>query len=203
MWNRLRYTVWAPGYDALVRAAPDFEAHRARALQCLRLFPGARVLIAGAGTGLDLPHLPADVRVTAVDVTPAMLTRLRRRAARLHRDVEVRVMDMRELQFADATFDAVVLHLVLAVMPHPARGLQEAERVVRPGGRISIFDKFLRDEESPSLARRAVNVVAKLLFSDLNRRLGPLVAQTSLVVERDEAVAFGGWYRSVTLQKPG
>jgi hypothetical protein len=45
-------------------------------------------------------------------------------------------------------------------------------------------------------------VAAKPLFSDLNRRLGPLIAGTPLVVEHDEPVAFGGTYRVITLVKP-
>jgi hypothetical protein len=36
----------------------------------------------------------------------------------------------------------------------------------------------------------------------VNRRLGPLIAGTPLVVEHDEAVAFGGTYRVLTLMNP-
>ena len=106
------------------------------------------------------------------------------------------------VEFPDSSFDAVVMHLILAVMPEPERGLREAVRVLKPGGRIAIFDKFLRDEEHPSLKRRLLNLLAKPLFSDLNRRLGPLMTGTRLVIERDEPVAFGGTYRTVTLTKP-
>src|SRR5687768_14053199 len=111
------------------------------------------------------------------------------------------IHDARELAFPDSSFDAVVMHLILAVMPEPERGLSEAVRVLKPGGRIAVFDKFLRDEERPSLKRRVLNVLAKPLFSDLNRRLGPLIARTPLVIEHDEPVAFGGSYRVVTLMK--
>jgi ubiquinone/menaquinone biosynthesis C-methylase UbiE len=200
-WNRLRYTVWAPAYDALVRAA-GFDAARRLSIERLRLAPGDRVLIVGAGTGLDLDFLPPDVRVTAIDVTPAMLKHLERRAAATGRSVTARNMDARALAFPDASFDAVVMHLILAVMPQPERGLREAVRVLRPGGRIGVFDKFLRDEEHASLMRRLLNAFVKPLFSDLNRRLGPLMAGTVLVTERDEPVAFGGAYRVVTLRKP-
>ena len=200
MWNRLRYTVWAPVYDAVANAA-GFAAARRVSIERLRLVAGNRVLIVGAGTGLDLPHLPSDVEVTAIDVTPAMLHRLEQRAASAHRVVATRIMDARQLAFPDSSFDAVVLHLILAVMPQPEQGLREAVRVLKPGGRIAVFDKFLRDEERPSVKRRVLNAVAKPLFSDLNRRLGPLIAGMPLAIEHDEPVAFGGTYRIVTLIK--
>ena len=200
MWNRLRYTVWAPAYDAVANAA-GFDAARRLSIERLRLAPGDRLLMAGAGTGLDLPHLPSNVDVTAVDVTPAMLQRLERRAASQHRTVTTHIMDARQLAFPAASFDAVLLHLILAVMPQPEQGVREAVRVLKSGGRIGVFDKCLRDEERPSLKRRVLNAVAKPLFSDLNRRLGPLIAGTPLVIEHDQPVAFGGTYRVVTLIK--
>ena len=198
MWNRLRYTVWAPAYDAVARAG-GFDAARRLSIDRLQLAPSDRVLIVGAGTGLDLDFLPSNVHVTAIDVTPAMLKQLERRAAGAGRSVTTHIMDARHLAFADSSFDAVVMHLILAVMPQPERGLREAVRVLKPGGRMAVFDKFLRDQERPSLKRRLVNAFAKPLFSDLNRRLGPLIAGTPLVIEHDEAVAFGGTYRVVTL----
>lgn len=200
-WNRLRYTVWAPAYDALVGAA-GFDGARRLSIDRLRLAPGDSVLIVGAGTGLDLDFLPSSAHVTAIDVTPAMLKQLERRAAGAGRPVTARVMDARQLAFPDSSFDAVVMHLILAVMPEPERGLTEAVRVLKPGGRIAVFDKFLREGERPSLRRRLLNAIAKPLFSDLNRRLGPLMARTRLVIEHDEPVAFGGTYRAVTLVKP-
>jgi phosphatidylethanolamine/phosphatidyl-N-methylethanolamine N-methyltransferase len=201
MWNRLRYTVWAPAYDAIVRAA-GFDTARRLSIERLRLASGDRVLIVGAGTGLDLDFLPSNVDVTAIDVTPAMLRHLERRTAGTGRSVATRIMDARQLAFPDSSFDAVVMHLILAVMPQPERGLREAVRVLKPGGRIAVFDKFLGDDERPSLKRRLLNAIAKPLFSDLNRRLGPLISGTRLVTEHDEPVAFGGTYRVVTLMKP-
>jgi ubiquinone/menaquinone biosynthesis C-methylase UbiE len=200
-WDRIRYTAWAPGYDRLVRSFPAIERARRRSIDLLGLRASERVLIVGAGTGLDLPHLPAVAHVAAIDVTPAMLDRLRERARVGQQSVDARVGDARRLPWADGEFDAVVLHLVLAVMPEPERALAEVDRVLRAGGRAAVFDKFLAPHQTPSLVRRLMNTVARVLFSDLNRRLEPLVAGTTLVIERDEPAAFRGAYRVVGLRK--
>ena len=50
--------------------------------------------------------------------------------------------------------------------------------------------------------RRLLNLVTGTLFSDINRRLGPIVHGTTLRVERNEPAAFGGVFRSITLSKP-
>ena len=55
-WNRLRYSAYAPLYDALV--APALRRPRRVALSQVDWEPGMRVLLVGAGTGLDLPFLP-------------------------------------------------------------------------------------------------------------------------------------------------
>jgi ubiquinone/menaquinone biosynthesis C-methylase UbiE len=182
--------------------AVGFSDARRTSIQRLGLREGDRVLIIGAGTGLDLEYLPPGVDITAIDITPAMLNRLERRAAQLKRTVSAHVMDARQLSFPDSSFHAVIMHLILAVMPEPERGLWEAFRVLKCGGRVAVFDKFLRDDERPSLKRQLLNLVAKPLFSDMNRRLGPLLGKTPAVIERDEPSAFGGMYRVVTLFKP-
>jgi phosphatidylethanolamine/phosphatidyl-N-methylethanolamine N-methyltransferase len=201
MWNRLHYTLWAPWYDRLVAAA-DFGRARRESIQRLALAPGDRVLLVGAGTGLDLDYFPRGVTITALDVTPAMLERCRRRARELALDVDTHIMDARMLTFEAETFDAVLLHLVLAVMPQPERGLREAERVLKRGGQIAVFDKFLGDNDRATVWRRLANLVIRPLFSDLNRRLGPMVNQTRLEIVHDEPIAFGGLFRIVTLAKP-
>lgn len=199
-WNKIRYTAWAPVYDRLV-ARMDFGPARRRSIEGLGLRTGQRVLLVGAGTGLDLEYLPDGVAAVAIDVTPAMLSRLERRASRRGMTVEAHVMDARAMAFGDAAFDAVIAHLILAVMPEPERAVREIARVLKPGGRVGVFDKFLREDEAASPVRRLVNLVARPLFSDMNRRLEPLIRHAPFRVERDEPAGFGGWYRVVTLRR--
>lgn len=196
--NRARYALYAPVYDWVAR---PFRGGRRRALERLDVGPGERVLLVGCGTGEDLVHMPDGVEVVALDITPAMVRRTRRRADALDHDVDAMVGDAGALPLDDDAFDAVALHLVLSVVPDPGAVLAEAERVVAPDGRVSVFDKFAPDEGSLSPVRRLANPVTSLLFSDVTRRLGPMVADTGLSLAERESV-LGGLY-TVTVARPG
>jgi ubiquinone/menaquinone biosynthesis C-methylase UbiE len=159
------------------------------------------VLIVGAGTGLDLPHLPSSVQVTATDLTPGMVKRISRRADALHLSVDARVMDGQALTFASESFDCVILHLIVAVIPDPHACMQETARVLRPGGRVAIFDKFLRDGRNPSRLRQFLNIGANAFFSDLNRRAEDVFAEVPLRIVHREPALMGGMFQIIIAEK--
>jgi phosphatidylethanolamine/phosphatidyl-N-methylethanolamine N-methyltransferase len=195
-WNRLRYTVWAPFYDLVV----GFGAQRRRSIELLALRPGERLLIVGAGTGADLAFLPPAITGLVTDLTPAMIERAR---PRLPPGFELAVMDGQRLELPEESFDAVILHLILAVIPDPAACLREAARVLRPHGRIAVFDKFLRPGRRPGLARRGANALAGLLFTEINRVLEDVLASSGAPLEivHDEPALLGDTFRIVQLVK--
>lgn len=197
-WNRLRYTLYAPFYDLVVRR---IGAGRRRAVELLAVRDGERVLISGCGTGLDLELLPRGARVTAVDITPAMVEKTRARAAALGMEIDARVMDAASLDLPDGSFDCVLLHLILAVVPDGQGTAREAARVLREGGRASIYDKFLPDPAKPSLVRRIANAVTNVVATDITRRLSDVLAGSGLEVVRDEPSLFGGVFRVVIVRK--
>jgi len=197
-WNRVRYTVWAPVYDLVGRR---FDARRRESIRLLEPKAGERILIVGAGTGGDLPHLPPGVRVLATDLARAMLARARER---LRPDVRLAVMDGQRLAVVPGSFDGVVLHLILAVIADPVRCLQEAAQALRPGGRLVVFDKFVRGERVP-LSLRALNLLAKPLFTDVTRRFEDILERSGapLRVEHDAPALLGGFFRHLLLGKTG
>ncbi len=99
-----------------------------------------RVLEVAVGTGLSLPHYPADVTLTGVEVSPRMLALARQRAADLGRDVDLREGDAEHLPFGDGAFDTVVCALGLCTIPDPGRAIAEMRRVLVPGGRLVLLD---------------------------------------------------------------
>lgn len=198
-FNRLRYSLYAPIYDALTGL---FGQHRRAAIDAVGGSAGQRMLFVGCGTGLDLDFVQRGVAVTCLDVTPAMLLRAQRRARRLGLRGEFVIGDARTLPFADASFDVVILHLILAVAPEPERFAKEASRVLVPGGRVSIFDKFLQMGQRAGLIRRMANRVAALLFSEINRTVEPMIAVAGWSIESDQPAGFRGAYRRIVAAKP-
>lgn len=195
---RMSYSLIAPLYD-LVIERPMRESRRT-SLAALPTHEQRLVLISGAGTGLDLPLLPTLHRYAALDFNPAMLAHAVPRGK--HLEVDFVLGDSMDLPFADAQFDHVVLHLIVAVVPEPQRCLSEAARVLKPGGTIILFDKFLHPKQRAPLRR---------LFNGLTRRFATrmdvvfeevLRAAPELQVLSDEPVLANGWFRGIVLKKP-
>lgn len=101
--------------------------------------PGMRVLDVAAGPGgAALALAESGAAVTAIDGSPGMVERTRRRAAAAGATVEARVMDGMALAFPDAAFDAALSSFGVVLFPDAARGLAEMRRVVRHGGRVAV-----------------------------------------------------------------
>lgn len=194
---RHSYTVIAPFYDAFLRLAT--RGARGRSLAVLAAEPPRDVLLLGVGTGLDLPHLPPQHRYTGIDLTPAMLRRARRRPDG-GRVCYVQG-DVQRLPFADHSFDVAVLHLILAVVPQPGRCLAEAARIVRPGGTLLVFDKFLRPGEA-GLWKRALNPLVRHVATRLDVVFEEVLPHApTLERHADEPALAGGWFRLIRLGK--
>ena len=146
----------APRWDELRKLyVPECEVE----LALKGLFSDMRVndfLDIGTGTGRIL-NLMADhiERGVGIDLSRAMLAiarvNLQRPGAS---NCQVRHGDMYKMPFANKSFDAVSIHMVLHYSDDPATVLTEAGRVLRPGGRMAVVDfdqhdlEFLRKEHA-------------------------------------------------------
>ena len=156
-------------------------------------------MLSGIGTGLDLPLLPDLHHYTALDFNTAMLARARPRGAELQ--IDWVLGDSMALPFADAHFDHAVLHLILAVVPQPIQCLSEAARVLKPGGTIIIFDKFLRPQQRAWL-RRALNPLARRIATRMDVVFEEVLGEVpGLEVVSNVPLLAGGWLRGIVLRK--
>lgn len=120
--TRARYNRIAPTYDAM-EAFTERAAFGAWRQELWAAVPAGRVLEVGIGTGKNLPFYPPDAQMTAIDLSERMLERARRRAVGLGVRVDLRLMDVQHLEFADASFDAAVATFVFCSVPDPVAGL--------------------------------------------------------------------------------
>jgi ubiquinone/menaquinone biosynthesis C-methylase UbiE len=131
-----------------------------------------------------------------------MLRRARDKSLRYGIPTAMALGDAMTLPFRETAFDRAVLHLILAVVPDPIATLREVIRVLRPGGTIHIFDKFLRPGQHAPLRR---------FFSPL---MGFLATRTDVVFENVLSACPGvqvvsdapdlarGWFRRIVLRRP-
>jgi SAM-dependent methyltransferase len=94
-----------------------------------------RVIEVGAGTGLNIPHYGNGVQeLVLTEPEPTVARRLERRARRARLSASVLTVFAERLPFDNASFDNVVVTLVLCTVANPAAALQEARRVLVDGG---------------------------------------------------------------------
>jgi phosphatidylethanolamine/phosphatidyl-N-methylethanolamine N-methyltransferase len=193
----VRYSLFAPFYGALVQ----FRRARRRSVEGLALGGDERVVMPGAGPGPDLAFLPEGVRVVAGDLAPAMTRRLAKAAAASPHASRTTVveLDAQRLPLPDGWADVVLLHLIVAVVPDGRACLAEAARVVRPGGRVVILDKFAPDGRPVSWVRRLLNPLVESVATSVDRRLADLLEGLPLSVEAREPAALGGFFEHVRL----
>lgn len=116
--------------------------------------------------------------------------------------VDLALSDATRLDFPDGSFHAALLSLIVTVVPDGRRAVTEALRVVTPGGRVVIFDKFLPDGRKPGPLRRLLGFVLRRVATDPNLRVVDVLYEASRLVILDQPVFLGGQYRIVVLRKP-
>ncbi len=195
-WNRIRYSIYTPIYNVV---KPLFDQARKTSIEQIDLKPQEKVLIVGGGTGLDIPHLPEDIQVVFTDLTPAMIHKAQANHLKHGANITYQVEDGADLSFDDSQFDAVILHLIVAVIPNPSACLNEVDRVLKPGGKIAIMDKF-RESAKPGILRRVLNPMVRLLFTDLNRKIEELTPP-HWEKTHDVGVVGGRLFRAISYKK--
>jgi demethylmenaquinone methyltransferase/2-methoxy-6-polyprenyl-1,4-benzoquinol methylase len=183
-YNTRFFARWAPYYDLF--ATSIFWVYRAT-VRLIAPRPGMSVLDICTGTGEIARRCAArGARVTGIDLSPAMLSRARRKLDAGGLRGTLSEMDARALSYPDCSFDVVVISFGLHDMPPQARRrvLREAARVARerlivadyelPAGRWSsrwwrrmigwvetpYFESFVRSGAAPLLREQGFRDVA-------------------------------------------
>lgn len=130
-------TTWSTGdYDAMMRQEGLYEVG-SRLVRTVGVRPGEDVLDVACGTGnATIPAAEAGARVRGLDLTPAMLSKARERAAGLA--IEWVEGDAEDLPYPGEHFDVVLSTFGCMFAPRHEVVADEIARVLRPGGRLGL-----------------------------------------------------------------
>lgn len=181
---RRRYDAVAGRYDRLIGVAERLLFGDGRRWVCAQA--RGEVLEIAVGTGRNLPCYPPGVRLTGIELDPAMLAIARRRAA------DLREGDAQALDFPDGRFDTVACTLGLCTIPDDRQAVAEAARVLRPGGYLLLLEHVRSPVRPVRAVQRLLDPLAVRCEADqlLREPLEHVVA-AGLVVEQLERSKWG------------
>ena len=152
---RGKYDDTAPRYDRKIRFFERVLFGDGRRWACSQA--AGDVLEIAAGTGRNIPYYGPDVRLTAIELSPAMLELARARARELGREADLRAGDAQALEFPAERFDTVVCTLSLCTIPDDRAAVAEVRRVLRPGGRFLLLEHVRSQLLPMSLGQRLLD----------------------------------------------
>ena len=164
-----RYDRIAPYFEGLeaIMEGLIFKGWRKK---CWAETKGHHILEVGVGTGKNFDYYPADARITAIDFSKEMLNRAIQKRTRKNITVELELMDVQSLYFADNSFDTVIATFVFCSVPLPLKGLKELYRVCRPGGQVILLEHVLSSKPVLASVMNFINpAVVALVGANINR----------------------------------
>lgn len=200
-WNEIIYKIWSPIYDNLFNSGKFLEARKI-IFQSEKFVENQDILFVGVGTGADLELIDhKKLNVTAIDYSNKMLEKAKVKFK--DSSIQFLKMDAQDMSFQNHQFDIVVASLVLSVVPDADKCFKEIVRVLKPNGKIIIFDKFSPKGKKLSPLKKVIRPLIKLLGTDIGVNFETLYEKNkvALSVKEDSSAMFNGMYRKIVVIK--
>jgi ubiquinone/menaquinone biosynthesis C-methylase UbiE len=181
---------FAPRYDRKMRFVERLLFPDDRQWAC-SLAEGDTLEIA-IGTGRNLAFYPSGVRLTGIDLSPAMLEIARQRSRALGRAVDLQIGDAQSLAFPEGRFHTVVCTLSLCCVADDRKAVAQMKRVLRPGGQLILLDHVRSNVRPVHAIQRLIEPIWIRFHSDsLLRRPFEHVEAEGFDIERQQRLKWG------------
>lgn len=174
-WNSPRLYDALEGVGAKRRATVQRELFQAM---------DGKVLFAAAGTGLNFANFPPGKDIVAIDLSREMLDAAQTRAKCYHGCLSLQEADLQQLPFANESFDTVATASTLCSVANPLNGLREVYRVLKPGGRLLMFEHVRSRNLVLALELDLINAVLHRVGPEMNRDTVSYVQRAGFVIDR-------------------
>ncbi len=174
-------------YDLVVGSLDRLGLARARQAA----FSGIKgsILEAGVGTGRNIFYYPGEAQVVAIDISGPFLSRAKKRARQLRREVTFVEMDVERLAYPDDYFDFVIATCVLCSAKNPLSALAEMKRVCKPGGGLILVEHVKsRLPVLGSLMTLAAPLFSRLIHDRIDRDTAADVVQAGWALREDKGL---------------
>jgi ubiquinone/menaquinone biosynthesis C-methylase UbiE len=129
-----------------------------------------KILEVGVGTGKNIRYYPQDADITAIDFSEGMLEKAREKAEKAGKNVDLKLMDVQQLDFPEDTFDTVITTCVFCSVPDPIKGLQEIRRVCKKDGQIIMLEHVRSKRLMIGVIMDILNpLVVRIVGANINR----------------------------------
>ena len=166
----LRFRVWRPRFTDQVS--------------------GPKALEVGVGTGKNIAYYPPGVEISAIDLSPNMLKKARKRMNSMNLDVELKEMDVQQLEYPDNSFDTVFAAFVFCSVPDPVQGLRELRRVCKPEGRLLLLEHMKPGNPFLAAVFNIINpFIVRLAGANVNRKTIENIETAGWEIEIEDRLA--------------
>ena len=144
-----------------------------------------KTLLVAAGTGLDFQFFPAGKDITAIDFSPKMVEKAKKKAVSYEGRLKVILADVRALEFPEGFFDTVVTSCTFCSVPDPVKGLKELYRVLKSDGQLLMFEHVRPGNFLLGIMIDILTPVARRFGPELNRRTGENIKKAGFKITRE------------------
>lgn len=139
------------------------------------------VLEVGVGTGKNLEYYPDDVHVTAIDLSPGMLSKAQKKFSN-KKNITFLEMDIQSTTFKDNIFDTVIGSFIFCSVSDPIKGLHEIRRICKSGGKIYLLEHVRSNKKIIGPILDLFNPIPLKLFGfNINRETSNNIKESGFV----------------------